>query len=167
MAYIMIIRGPLGIGKSIISKELANILNAYYISVDNLLEKEGLDKIDEKEGRIPVKNFLELNNKIILPKIKKKLGQGKIVILDGNFYRKEQIENIVQNLSYLSYVFTLKAPLKVCIERDSKRKNSYGKKATTDVYRLVSKLNYGTIMDTNKKTIKEVIKEILFYLPEK
>lgn len=166
MAYTIIIRGPLGIGKSIISKELANILNAYYISIDDLLKKEGLDNIDGKEGCIPVKNFIKVN-KIILPEIKNKLGRGKIVILDGNFYHKEQIEDMVQNLSYLSYVFTLKAPLKVCIERDRKRENSYGRTATTNVYRLVSKFNYGKVINTDKKTIREITKEILFYLPKK
>lgn len=164
MAYFVIIRGPSGIGKSTISKELSKILGAYYIPIDDFLEKEGLDNINEKEGCIPVKNFTELN-KNILPKIKSELEKDKIVIIDGNFYHKEQIENIINNLSYLNYVFSLKAPLKVCIERDNKRQNSYGKKATTEVYRLVSKLNHGTLIDTNNKSINQVIEEVRSYLP--
>ena len=164
MSYIIIIRGPLGIGKSTISKKLADILNAYYISVDDLLKKEKLDNIDESKGFIPVRNFIKVNN-IIFPEIKKKLKQGRIVILDGNFYHKKQIENLIDNFPH--HIFTLKATLKACIERDNKRKNSYGKDATTDVYRLVSKFNCGKVIDTNKKTIKEIIKKILSYLPKK
>ena len=165
MVYYVIIRGPLGIGKSTIARKLASILNGGYISVDDVLEEQNLDKIDEKEGCIPIRNFIKAN-KFILEKIKNLLENSKIVIFDGNFYHKEQIENLIANLKYKHHIFTLKAPLKICIERDRKRGKVYGKEATNAVYKLVSRFDYGIIIDTNNKTAEEVVKDILSHLPK-
>ena len=160
MSYYIIIRGPLGIGKSTIAKKLAKTLKAEHLSIDSVLEKYGLDKVDHYEECIPAKNFIKADE-MILPEIKEKLKKGKIVIFDGCFYHKEQIEHIIKALSSEHYVFTLKAPLEVCIERDSKRKKSYGKDAAGAVHYLVSRFDYGTIIDTNKKTVEKTVKEIL------
>jgi len=157
----IIIRGPLGIGKSTIAKELAKKLKAKYISIDEVLKKHDLDVIDKKEGCILAKNFIKGNN-IILAKIKEKLKE-KVVILDGCFYHKEQIEHLKKNLKPI-FIFTLKAPLKVCIERDTNRKKSYGKDAAKAVFDLVSRFDYGYIIDTENKDIDETVKEIVSYL---
>lgn len=155
--YFIIIRGPLGIGKSTIAKELAKKFKGEYISIDSLLEKLKLDKI---EGDcIPLKNFLKVNM-FIIPKIKEKLNKKRIVILDGNFYHKQQIKDLIKNLKFKHFVFTLKAPLSVCIERDKNRKKAYGKEATIAVYNLVSKFDYGIVIDTKNKNINAIVKEI-------
>jgi len=165
MSYYILIRGPLGIGKSTISQELAKRLNAEYIPVDIVLEKYGLDKVDKDAECIPAQNFNKAIEKI-LPAIKEKLANGQIAIFDACFYHKETIEYIIKNLAYPHYVFTLKAPLDVCIERDSKRKKSHGKDAAGAVHYLVSKFDYGTIIDISKKNIEQTIQEILSYLPK-
>ena len=157
------IRGPLGVGKSTIAKKLTKILHAEYISIDSILDKYGLAKVDSD---YTPKDFIKANG-CILPEAKNKLKQGKIVIFDGNFYFREQIEHLVKKLkNYKFYIFTLKAPLKVCIERDRKRKLSYGKEATEAIHNLVSRFNYGTLIDTSGKNIDQTIKEILSYLPK-
>ena len=166
MCYYIIIRGPLGVGKSTIARRLAKLLSAKYISMDLVLEKHGLDKVSHYEECIPVKNFIKANN-IMLPEAKAKLNAGKIVVFDGCFYHRKQIQHILGSLSSLHYVFTLKAPLKVCIARDSKRKKSLGKGAAAAVHHLVSRFNYGVVIDTNKKNASQTIKEILAYLPER
>ena len=166
MSYFVIIRGPLGIGKSSLAKELSKILGAEYISMDSLLEELGLDKVPETEECIPAKNFIKADEHI-LPKARNKLKDGKIVVFDGNFYHKEQIDHLIKNLSYHEhYVFTLKAPLKVCIERDKQRAKPYGKWATIAVYNLVSRFDCGTIVNTENKTLHQVTEEILSYLPK-
>ena len=48
MSYYIIIRGPLGCGKSTVSKRLTNILNGHYIDVDEILKEQGLDDDWEK-----------------------------------------------------------------------------------------------------------------------
>jgi len=156
-SFYIIIRGPLGIGKTTISRALAEEIDAEYISIDEVLEKNNLDKI---EGEcIPAKNFLKAN-KLIVPKAKKFLDNHKSLIFDGNFYHKEQIEDLIKNLKYKNYIFTLKASLKSCVERDKNRKSIYGEDATKAVYSIASKFDYGIEINTENKTIKEIVNEI-------
>ena len=153
----------MGVGKSTLSKQLAKKLNAEYISIDSLLEKHGLDKKEHYEETIPAKNFIKADE-FALPEIKNALKKGKVVILDGCFQHKAQIEHLIENLPSKHYVFTLKAPVDVCIERDSKRKLSYGKYAAQAVHTIVSRFDYGTIINVETKTIDQSVKEILSYL---
>ena len=162
MKYYIIIRGPLGCGKSTISEKLAKKLNAKHIVYDRILDKYNLTG-DKEEGMISRKSFLKAN-KIAVIEAKKILDRDKPVIFDGNFYWREQINNLIKNLKYKYYVFTLKADLKVCIGRDSKRSKVYGKYAAEAVYNAVAKFEYGMIIDNNSKTVNEVVREIISYL---
>ncbi len=162
MSYFIIIRGPLGCGKSTIAERLSKILNAKYISIDKVLEEHGLDKVNPEAECIPIENFIKAN-KIVLPKVKEKLDNGKIVIFDACFYHKEAIRHLIQSLPYPHYVFTLKATVEVCIERDSKRGKTYGEDAARAVHKIVSRFDYGTIIDITK-SLDEAIEEILSYL---
>lgn len=160
MSYFIIIRGPLGVGKSTISKLLSTKLDAEYVDVDRLLDDNGLDKIDEGEGCIPAKNFIKADE-IILSDVKFKLDEGKIVVFDACFYHKEHIEHLIDNLSYSHYVFTLKAPVEVCITRDSERPLSYGEGAAIAVHNLVSRFDYGTVIETSDQTFDETLEEMV------
>jgi len=165
MAYFIIIRGPLGCGKSTIAKKLTKILNAEYISMDKILKENNLDVVDPVINCIPEKNFIRANE-IILPKANKHLSRGRIVIFDGCFYHKKSVEHLIRNLPYQNYVFTLKAPVEVCIERNNKRKNKLGEKAARDVHKLASDFDYGIII-VSTKPLKIIIEEILSHLPKK
>lgn len=160
MTYYIIIRGPLGVGKSTIAQKLAKQLNAEYISMDKVLEENGLDRADD--NFIP-DDFIKADN-IVLPKVKEDLKKGKITIFDGCFYFKEQIEHLEKNIPAKGYIFDLKAPLKTCIERDSKRPRVYGKDAAEAVYKLVSKFAYGIPINTQGKSADEVVSEILEHI---
>ena len=72
-------------------------MNGKYVPIDLILEKHGLDKIDENAGCIPAENFIKANE-IVLPEIKEKLSKGKTVIFDACFYHKEPIKHLIQNL---------------------------------------------------------------------
>ena len=84
MTYYIIIRGPLGCGKSTIAKKLSKILNAKYIAVDRVLDKHKLTG-DKEDGYISQKSFIKANE-ITASKARKILDEDKIVIFDGNFY---------------------------------------------------------------------------------
>ena len=158
MTYYIIIRGSLGCGKTTISKGLAKQLKAEYLSIDEIVDSQ--DKA--KDGFISEKSFLKANE-LIIPRIKDYLDEGKKVIIDGNFYRKSQLDDLIFKLKdYQNYTFTLKAPLKICIERDSKRKNSLGKDAAEVVYSITTKFDYSTVIENKsmKETIKKIVKEI-------
>lgn len=156
MNSLIIIRGPLGIGKTTIAKKLAKFINADYISIDEILSQNNLDQIDEKINCISESNFLKANDII-----SSKILNNKSVVVDGNFYYQNQIEDLIKKIPFKSFVFTLTAPLEICFQRDSQRLNSYGKEATTAVYNLVSKFNYGQTIDTTTLTVEETIKTIL------
>lgn len=165
MAYYIIIRGPAGVGKSTVAGRLAKRLKGIHISFDKIMHDNRLDKI-EGSG-ISENNFIKANE-IAIPKATKNILKGKIVVFDGCFYHKSQLEHLVKNLQYSHFDFTLKAPLEECILRDGKRSKNIriGEKSIKDVYRLVSKFDYGNIIKTHNKTLDEIVKEILF-LPEK
>src|SRR3989338_1286130 len=164
MSYLIIIRGPLGCGKSTVAKKLSGILHAEYISIDDVLEKHGLDKSDPDKRSIPLKNFIKANE-IALPKIKGEIKKGTPVIVDANFYHKEAVEHLLRSLPSPHFVFTLKAPIDVCIERDKKRKKPLGEASTRAIYQLVSRFDYGTNIDASK-SLDETVQKILSFLPD-
>lgn len=165
MTYYLIIRGPLGCGKSTIAKQLCKKINAKYISMDEIVDNNRIIKKPDKNGMIDVRNFLQAN-KILLPTAIKYLEKNNVVIIDGCFYHKKQIIDLMNKLNpYKLYIFDLIAPLEVCIERDKNRNNCFGKDAAKAVYNAVSKFSMGTRIDTTKKIPTETIKEILRYLP--
>lgn len=156
--FFIIIRWPLGIGKSTIAKALAKSINGEYIAYDRILEEYDLTK-DKEQGYISQKSFFKANE-IASKRAKKLLYGRKSVVFDGNFYWKSQIDDLISKLNYKNYVFTLKAPLKICIERDAKRKKKYGKDAVEAVYKKSTSFDYGEIIDTENKTVEEVVEEI-------
>ena len=164
MSYFIIIRGPLGSGKSTISEKLAEKLDAELIAIDEVLENLELDKVDEKEGCIPATNFIKASESV-LPEVKNTLQNGKIVIFDACFYHKEVIEHLIQNLPFPHHVFTLKAPLELCIKRDSERNKTHGEGAAWAVHSLVSRFDYGKNIDVTR-SIEDALKDILSDLPK-
>ncbi|MDD4352002.1 MAG: AAA family ATPase [Candidatus Gracilibacteria bacterium] len=160
----IIIRGPLGVGKSTISIKLAKILDAKPFAMDDILHDHKLDKVDPELGTIPPRNFSKAID-IILPEVKRYLGNGTIVIFDGCFYHKENIIDLKNKLAYEAKIFTLKAPVETCIKRDRKRDLSYGEGAAQAVHNLVSRFDAGTVIKTEGKSIEETLNEILKHLP--
>lgn len=158
MNFFIIIRGPLGSGKTTIAKKLAEIINAEYIAIDEILDEHDLTQ-DREDGYISQKSFLKANE-IAVFQADNFLKKGKNVIFDGNFYWKSQIEDLVQKLDYPHHIFTLQAPLSICIERDSKRKNPHGVDAATVIYEKTAAFACGTPIDA-LKPINFIIDSIL------
>lgn len=163
MSYFIIIRGPLGSGKTTIAKKLSEILSGKYFAIDRILDEHSLTD-DKEDGYISQKSFLKANT-IILPEAKKSLEKNIPAIFDGNFYWKSQIEDLIKKIDTSHYVFTLKAPLEVCIKRDQERSKTHGEDAARVVYKKSTEFDFGTTIDvTNSED--ETIKEILSYLPK-
>jgi predicted kinase len=163
MRFYVIIRGPLGCGKSTISERLSKILNAKHFAVDRVLEEHDLEN-DWEAGYISQKSFKKANE-IIAPQAQKILDSGKPVVFDGNFYWKSQVEDLISRLDFPHYVFTLKAPLEVCIERDKNRNKTHGEDAARAVFKKSTEFDIGTVIDINKP-LKECIADILSQLPK-
>jgi predicted kinase len=160
MSSLIIIRGPLGIGKSTIAKKLAERIKGEYISIDDVLDRNNLDQVDQNEGWIPLANFLRVNE-YILPKINLIIKNGVSVIIDGNFYHEDQLKDLISSFPSNNHVFTLTASLETCIQRDSQRLKPYGVSATADVYKLVSRFEYGKVIDVSLKPVEETVNFII------
>ena len=85
MSFYIIIRGPLGCGKSTIAKALSKRLNAKYFAIDKILEDNNLE--EWKEGYISEESFSKANE-IAAKKAKKYLEKRLPAVFDGNFYQK-------------------------------------------------------------------------------
>lgn len=143
MVFYIIVRGPLGVGKSTVAERLAKEIEGELISIDRLLDEHGL----WEAGRLS--EFLQANA-IAAERAQGCLEKGTPVIFDGNFYWKTQIEDLVHRLDYRHYIFTLKAPLRVCIERDRRRDRPHGRAAAREVYVKSTKFGYGIGLDATR-----------------
>lgn len=161
MSFYLIIRGPLGCGKSTISKKLADELGAEHIAIDSVLDENGLT-YEKEEGYISQNNFKKANE-LIEPMAKKFLEAGVPVIFDGNFYWQSAIEDLTGRLAYPYTVFTMKVPLEICIQRDKERTKSYGEDAVTVVYNKTVGFSYGTEIDATG-SIQDTLSKIKEFL---
>ena len=164
VSYYIIIRGPLGVGKSTISERLAKLLGAEHIYIDRILDEHNLT-LDKEQGYISRRSF-KLANEILVPRVKKLLEKGTVVVIDGNFYWKSQVDGLISRLVYPHYVFTLKAPVKLCIERDNKREKKYGCDAALVVHKKATEFDYGVVIDATG-SVNETVNMMRAQLPKK
>jgi predicted kinase len=88
------------------------------------------------------------------------LETGTPVVLDGNFYWKSQIKDLEKRLHHRHFVFTLRAPLSVCIERDAGREAPHGSPAAREVYAKSTKFDYGVEVDATQP-LDRIVREIV------
>lgn len=172
MAYYVVVRGPLGVGKSTVSSRLAEAIGADHISIDRILEEHGIEEWDE--DRISLASFLRANT-FAVESARVLLKRGRPVVFDGCFYWREQLEDLTQRLDFPHHVFTLEAPLAVCVARDRMRPlpkkggepkggDQQGADACQEVYRLVSQVRYGSAIDASGP-VERTIAGILSHFP--
>jgi predicted kinase len=166
--YFIVVRGPLGVGKSTVSRELARRLAADHLSIDKILEEEGIEEWDD--DRISLASFLAAN-RFAARGAAGSLREGRVAIVDGCFYWKEQLDDLVARVPGQPYVFSLEAPLSVCIARDRTRPlpprdrepqggDQQGPDAARAVHRLVAEVRVGISIDA-RGTVGSVVRRIL------
>jgi thymidylate kinase len=163
MPYFIIIHGPLGSGKSTNAEKLAKTLKAERVALDQVLSDNNLDQLEPNSACIPAINFIKALD-LIIPSTKQSLENGQIVIFDGCFYHQEVLEHLTQNLNFPHYIFTLKVPIDICIERDRLREKTLGEDAARAVHNLVSGHDFGVLIDADT-SLEETHKVILSHLP--
>jgi predicted kinase len=160
MSYSVVIRGALGVGKTTVASALADALSGYVVSIDSILEQHGLEEWEA--GYISERSFIRANE-IAVAEAEPILRRGTTVIFDGNFYHRSQIDDLAQRLEFPLAVFTLKAPLSECIERDRGRAVSYGEDAVREVFAKVAEVEYGIDLDARRR-VPELIPAIVGHL---
>lgn len=159
---LIIITGSLGVGKTTISKLVAQEINGEYVSIDKMLHDHGLDQIAEGSYCIPLKNFLKANQ-YLQPIVETIFAAMRPVVLDGCFYHREALDDVLHRIPPPHVVFTLQAPLEVCIERDRLREQPLGENVARAVYHLTSKFTPGKTLDATvpiKTNVKHILQAI-------
>ncbi|MFH1173700.1 MAG: AAA family ATPase [archaeon] len=158
MSYYVLIRGPLGVGKTTIAQAVAKQLHAAYIALDAVMVEHKLDLVPKDEPCIPAEQFRKAQA-IMLPHIRTAL-KTKPVVIDGCFYHKENIDELIGEMPVPGYVFTLTAPVDACIARDTARKNGYGEDAARAVHMLVNRFEYGKNIDATQP-VQTIVQDIV------
>ena len=152
----IVIRGPLGVGKTTVSKLLAQNLQAEYVSVDTILNDNNL----ANDETISLESFLKVN-KIVLELANK---SEKNFVVDGNFYYQEQIDDLQNKFKNDILIFTLITDVETCIERDFKREKTYGEDSVRYVHMITSRIKSGYEVDTSRLKVQETVENIMMLL---
>jgi predicted kinase len=140
MGYLVIVRGPLGVGKSVVARRLARRLGGRYISIDEILEHHALE--EWSHGYISLRSFLRANE-LAARLARTALRRGTPAVVDGNFYYRRQVDDLARRLRVPWLVFSLHAPLRECLRRDARRTPSFGAGAVRAVFHKVARVAVG------------------------
>jgi len=160
LAFYLIIRGPLGAGKTTVSAGVAKAVAGRHIFIDEILEKYDLEEWEE--GYISERSFLRANE-IAAGEAEFLLRRGTPVVFDGNFYHRRVLKDLEARLPFLHAVFTLRAPLSLCIARDCARTPTYGAEAAREVFEKTTSFDYGTVVDATG-SVAEVVRTVLDHI---
>lgn len=155
MKKLVVIRGPLGVGKTTVSKILAQNLHADYVSLDKIIDENKL--VPEDVEGIPLESFLKANE-IILNIANENENS---LIVDGCFYYQEQIDDLIEKFDNNVQIFTLISDVETCIHRDSKRPKVYGEDSTRFVHMVTTKIHAGHEIDNSNLTAEETVEKIM------
>ncbi len=155
MSCYVILRGPLGVGKTTISQALAKSIGAVVISIDEIADKEW-------DGG-SVQLYVRANG-VAAERARRALARDVPVVFDGCFYWKTQVRDLERRLDFPHVVFTLKAPLSVCVRRDAGRDVVHGTEAAEQVYRKVTRFEYGVLINATRG-VSTSVREIRTHLP--
>jgi hypothetical protein len=143
------------VGKSTVCRVLADSIGAKVVSIDGLVEAEW----DGGSERL----FLKANV-AAAESARESLDAGVPVLFDGNFYWKRQIADLESRLPFPHAVFTLAAPLSVCIERDRERPSPHGSEAAREVFAKVVRVDAGVLIDASRG-LPAIVEDLLTRLP--
>ena len=150
MSFYVILRGPLGVGKTTVATALARSIEGVAVSIDAIADP------DWDGGSLGL--YLRAN-RVAARRARDALARGTPVVIDGCFYWKTQLRDLERRLPFAHTVITLRAPLSICVRRDAGRAVVHGAAATRQVYRKVTRLQYGLPVDASRgvaATVREV-----------
>jgi hypothetical protein len=131
---------------------LARRLGGLYVSIDAILDDHRI----WESGRLA--EFLRANQ-IAVVTARPALERNRPVVVDGNFYWKGQLDHLLARLPFPCWVFTLRAPVEVCIQRDRGRPVPHGELAARHVHAKTTRFESGTPIDATRP-VTSVVREM-------
>jgi predicted kinase len=156
-AITIVVRGPLGVGKTAVSRALARGLGAKYVSIDRILEAHALEVWER--GLISAGSFHRANA-FAVREARAAFARDRPIVVDGNFYHRSALEDLRRRLDGPIRIFTLEAPLSVCIARDAGRSPSYGEESAGAVYAACHRFRAGRTVDATRP-LRSIVRSLL------
>ncbi|OGN27933.1 MAG: hypothetical protein A3A33_04190 [Candidatus Yanofskybacteria bacterium RIFCSPLOWO2_01_FULL_49_25] len=153
----IILRGPIGVGKSTIAEELKEELSDGWVHLD-------IDKLKHVISKDSSKLRTTIAHNVALYFLEQLIKNRFNVIVEEIF--KEKIYRDAQDLlgryNYKILKVFLTTPVDVSIERDKNRKNkTRGEKVVTDFHNQIKPLGEDLTIDTSKHSLEEAAELIL------
>ncbi len=150
MPFAIIIRGPSGVGKSSISKQLKqHIPKLIHLDIDSfkhIISKESSDlrsEIAHKVGSFFLTQLIHNKFNVIIEEI-----------LREKYYR--EVTKLLKKSKYKVITIFLAASKDELIKRDKNRVKNKGVKIISALYQEITPLQEDLIINTTNKTIKQV-----------
>jgi len=156
VAGVVLIRGPLGIGKTTVARAAAAALDAAYVSVDAILEAHDLEVWED--GYISLGSFLRAND-VAVGEVNASLAAGRSVVVDGNFYWPEAIADLARRVAAPVWVVSLAGPVELCLERDAGRARPFGPESVHAVYAKSTAFPAGRAVDA-RRPVDELVETV-------
>ena len=168
--FCLVVRGPLGAGKTTVAHAVARRLGAHVVSVDDILEKHHLEIWDTRRDRVALASFLRANA-IIARTVRSELGAGRSVVVEGNFYWREAVADLRRRVGRSVRILRLDAPLATCLNRDRGRPapesgttpqagQRMGPTAVRKVFRYTRAVRVGRSIDA-RGSVERVVERVL------
>ena len=161
--FVIVIAGPTGVGKTILSKMLSKHFNCIYISEDEIAKEVFPDVYKDIED-YPDK--LKIAESQLLKKSKEIFYNGECVVIDLINLGKEFIEEIKETFNGHLMIRVLWSPIEIAIERDNKREGwTSGEDTIRRFYKKYEELKpiigEKTYIDNSRQTPDETFEKFI------
>lgn len=162
MSFVVILRGPAGVGKSTISNKLKEkIQNAVHVDIDkfkHMISKESSNVRTNIAHKIGICFLQEL------------IKNGFSIVVEEIFredYYKELVKLFEDSNCLVTKVF-ISAPLEIVIQRDQRRTEKIkGTEVITKLWKEIQPIDEDIILDSSQYNSDEIVEKILFKAKEK
>ena len=155
----ILIRGPIGVGKTAVGSLLSDRLkNDGYNNFLLSLDKFRNENVGKEVTYLNKKRAIEL----VVPKINDLISYNCIPIVEDVLYEQDMLFYLINNIEGNSLRIKLMAPFDICIKRDCSRKFPRGKVRVEVTWQMLQKDDPNEFrIETKDMSIEDVVNLIL------